>query len=51
MELILNWVRRGDRDFRNIAYGYFLAIEKDLDPVDRMYFRNVHNAQIDGVSA
>jgi hypothetical protein len=49
LEMLLEWTRK-DREFRLIAWGFYLATN-ELDAVDRMYFENIHNARMQGISA
>jgi len=49
-ENILMWVRRQDVS-QHIAWGYFLAIENQLEPYKRQNFMNIFWAQRRGVSA
>lgn len=49
LAMMLEWART-DRDFRNIAWGYYLATP-DLAPVEAQYFENICNARMQGISA
>ena len=50
LRMILEWTRQ-DGGMAMIAWGFFLAIEDNLDPVDRQYFKNIHNQRMNGGSA